>query len=132
MRRSGMKFPTYILIAALLALCACDSQHPMPDYDKQAAWNVLGLDVSQEVFDQNLRSLDNVILDPPPEWGKDYEPTFPPDVSFNPAEWLTNDPGPSVAVSDAPKGGVLRLSISSYPPTIRTEGPNSRLATLST
>jgi microcin C transport system substrate-binding protein len=132
MRRSGMKFPAYILIAALLALCACDSQQPMPDYDKQAAWKTLGLEASQEAFDESLRSLNDVVLDPPPEWGKDYNPTFPPDIPFNPDEWLTNDPGPSVAVPDAPKGGVLRLSISSYPPTIRTEGPNSRLATLST
>jgi hypothetical protein len=131
-RRSGMIFTGYILITALLALCACDSQHPMPDYDTQAAWKTLGLGVSQEAFDQSLGSLADVVLDPPPEWGKDYNPTFPADIPFNAEEWLTNDPGPSVAVPDAPKGGVLRLSIPSYPPTIRTEGPNSRLATLST
>jgi len=132
MRRSGMKFPVYILIAMLLALYACDSQQSMPDYDKQAAWKILGLGASQEAFDENLRPLGDVVLDPPPEWGRDYNPTIPPDIPFNSDEWLTNEPGPSVAVPDAPKGGVLRLSISAYPPTIRTEGPNSRLATLST
>ena len=79
-----MKFPASILIAALLALCACDSQQPMPDYDKQAAWKFLGLETSQEAFDDRLRSLDEVVLDPPPEWGKDYNPTFPPDISFDP------------------------------------------------
>jgi len=127
-----MSFRIYILIAALIALCACDSQQPLPDFDRQAAWKTLGLEVAQADFDESLRPLDAVVLDPPPEWGKDYNPTFPPDISFSPDEWLANDPGPSVAVPDAHKGGVLKLAIASYPPTIRTEGPNSRLATLST
>lgn len=132
MRRYGIKFSAILLFAALLALCACDAKKNMPDYDKAAAWKTLGLEATEEAFDKSLDVLDSVVLDTPPEWGKDYNPEFPPDLPFNLEEWLTNAPGPSVAVPDAPKGGVLRLSISSYPPTIRTEGPNSRLATLST
>ena len=56
------------------------------------------------------------------------------DLPFNPAEWKTSTPSPSPANPRAPKGGMLRLSFGggeSFPPTVRTEGPNSRLATLS-
>lgn len=53
-------------------------------------------------------------------------------LSFNsiaklPAEtkWLTNNTSPEWSSPEAQQGGVIRYSISSFPPTLRTVGPNS-------
>ena len=40
-------------------------------------------------------------------------------------EWLTNTTSAEWSSPDAQKGGELRFSISSFPPTLRTVGPNS-------
>lgn len=39
--------------------------------------------------------------------------------------WLTNTTSPEWSSADAQKGGLLRLNISSFPPTLRTVGPDS-------
>ncbi|RME74337.1 MAG: hypothetical protein D6776_05450, partial [Planctomycetota bacterium] len=92
----------------------------------------LGLPLSEQDFDAAMQRLDGVRVDPPPVVGRDYHPQFPPDRPFDPAAWQTGPPAPSVAVPTARPGGVLRVATESWPPTIRTEGPNSRLALLST
>lgn len=40
-------------------------------------------------------------------------------------EWLTNDHSPEWSSPAAEKGGLIRLNISSFPPTLRTVGPDS-------
>jgi microcin C transport system substrate-binding protein len=101
-----------------------------PDLRAQL-WSEIGLTGSETEFDTVMTKLPEVVLDPPPEIGVNYYPEFPPDVPFNPDEWETNSPGPSIADPNAIRGGMLRYAISSYPPTIRTDGPNSSLSTLS-
>ncbi|MEN8151178.1 MAG: extracellular solute-binding protein, partial [Planctomycetota bacterium] len=66
------------------------------------------------------------------EVGKNYHPTFPDPVPFDPSEWETNTPPPSVAVPTAKKGGTLRLDMIRWPATLRTDGPNSRSSVVST
>lgn len=51
--------------------------------------------------------------------------------AFDPAGWETSRNFPLLGSPDAKKGGVLRSSWSDFPPTLRTEGPNSNLSTLS-
>jgi len=98
---------------------------------RRRAWDTLELDFSETDFNDAVNDLPEVILDPPPEIGSNYHPTFPPDVPFEPEDWLTNRPSPSIADPNALRGGMLKYAILSYPPTIRTEGPNSSLSTLS-
>ena len=52
-------------------------------------------------------------------------------LDFNPAGWETNKNFPPIGSAEAKKGGTLRFFWSSYPPTLRTEGPNSNLSTTS-
>lgn len=40
-------------------------------------------------------------------------------------KWITNTDSPEWGSKDAEKGGLLRLNISSFPPTLRTVGPDS-------
>jgi microcin C transport system substrate-binding protein len=40
-------------------------------------------------------------------------------------KWITNTDSPEWSSKDAEKGGLLRLNISSFPPTLRTVGPDS-------
>lgn len=40
-------------------------------------------------------------------------------------EWLTNTTSPEWSANEARKGGLLRLNIASFPPTLRTVGPDS-------
>ena len=70
-------------------------------------------------------------IDPPPDVGKDYFPEFPPDLPFEESEWETNESPPGITDPNAKKGGKIVLAYTDWPPTIRTEGPNSRLAFLS-
>lgn len=98
---------------------------------REKTWQRLGLSDSEKAFDGKMEELPGVMIDPPPEIGRDYYPEFPPDKPFDPSEWLTNSPGPTVADPRAKPGGRLKYAISSFPPTIRTEGPNSSLTTLS-
>jgi len=102
-----------------------------PDIRK-AAWEGMGLGGTEEAFDRKMEVLPGVTIDPPPEIGKDYFPEFPPDQPFDPSEWLTNSPSPSVADTGALRGGRIKYAILSFPPTIRTEGPNSSLSILTT
>ena len=99
--------------------------------EKDVTWSEMELGFSEAEFDKAVSDLPNVTIDPPPEIGKNYNPTFPPDEPFNPDEWLTNASSPSIADPDAIPGGMLKYAIPSFPPTIRTEGPNSSLSTLS-
>lgn len=48
---------------------------------------------------------------------------------FNPAGWETNKNFPIIGSPKAVKGGTLRYFWPSFPPTLRTEGPNSNLST---
>ncbi|MDA8130535.1 MAG: extracellular solute-binding protein [Elusimicrobia bacterium] len=50
---------------------------------------------------------------------------------FNPAGWETSRDFPLIGSPQAVKGGTLRFFWTSFPPTLRTEGPNSNLSTLS-
>jgi microcin C transport system substrate-binding protein len=127
-----------VLVLLVLAACAAGAVYgfrprpapPEAAYDAEAAWKTLGMPMSREAFERASSGLRGVTLDRPPAVGSDYHPVFPPDQPYDPREWTTNKPGPSVASPDAKPGGTLRLSMESYPPTIRTEGPNSRLSTL--
>lgn len=56
------------------------------------------------------------------EWGN---------CAFNPAGWETNKDFPLIGSPKAKKGGTLRFFWTDFPPTLRTEGPNSNLSTLS-
>lgn len=119
-------------LAVLLACAACTP--PSDDSTAGAsaeAWETLAVGTPEADFDRSLESLAEVQLDPPPRVGEDYAPTFPPDLPFDPADWTTRGPAPSIANPDAPRGGTLRLSMGGFPPTLRTDGPNSRLSTLS-
>ncbi|MBU2530989.1 MAG: extracellular solute-binding protein [Elusimicrobia bacterium] len=51
--------------------------------------------------------------------------------TFNPAGWDSNNDFPLIGSPKAKKGGELRSFWTSYPPTLRTEGPNSNLVTTS-
>lgn len=53
-----------------------------------------------------------------------------PAASFDPSGWETSRDFPLVGSPEAKKGGTLRYYWMSYPPTLRTEGPNSNLSTL--
>lgn len=125
-----------ILLLVVIALAASFLARPDPatleaPADRSSAWETLGLEGSERDFDTQLGALNRVVLDPAPEVGTEYHPTFPDDVPFNEEEWETNPLPPSVADPRARKGGTLRLGMSEFPPTLRTEGPNSRLKTLS-
>ncbi|MDT8285511.1 MAG: extracellular solute-binding protein [Elusimicrobiales bacterium] len=52
-----------------------------------------------------------------------------PAAAFDPAGWETNRNFPLLGSPDAKKGGTLRYFWSSFPPTLRTEGPNSNQST---
>ncbi|MBU2574773.1 MAG: extracellular solute-binding protein [Elusimicrobia bacterium] len=56
-------------------------------------------------------------------------PAFP--QGFDPAGWETSGNYPLIGSTKAKKGGTLRYFWSSFPPTLRTEGPNSNLSTTS-
>lgn len=63
-----------------------------------------------------------------------YKPTFPPDIPFNPKEWQTNENYRPIGDPNAKKGGTLVISWPAgypFPPTLRGEGPNSNLQTIS-
>ena len=48
---------------------------------------------------------------------------------FDPTGWETNEKYPLIGSPDAKKGGTLRYFWLNYPPTLRTNGPNSNLST---
>jgi microcin C transport system substrate-binding protein len=125
----------WTLAAALLALAlsGCGEPEQAIEYDRAAAMEALGIPGarSEDELDTRLAKLDQVRIDPPPVVGRDYAPVFPPLLPFDPKEWKTNPPPPSVADPRAKKGGKVNLGYTDWPPTIRTEGPNSRLAFLS-
>ena len=120
-------FVSLALVTGLMAGCVRDHDEISED-----AWDALGLDMEPAVFDERLAGMEEVRIDPPPVIGEGYSPpSFPPDIEFDPEEWSTNEHGARIAMAgEAKKGGVLRLGWDSWPPTIRTDGPNSRLAIL--
>ena len=54
-----------------------------------------------------------------------------PALAFDPAGWETSKNFPLIGSPEAKKGGTLRSYWADFPPTLRTEGPNSNLSTLS-
>lgn len=52
-------------------------------------------------------------------------------AAFDPSGWQTGRDFPLLGSTEAVKGGTLRYYWSEFPPTLRTEGPNSNLSTLS-
>ncbi|MBM3275304.1 MAG: hypothetical protein FJZ00_09135, partial [Candidatus Sericytochromatia bacterium] len=123
-----------ILAAALSALMVACTQPEAPAdmaYDEQSAWRTLGLTGTRADFEKSLDPLNKVVLDKPAEVGTGYDPKFPPDIPFKPEDWTTSAPSTLINDPRARKGGTLRLAISDWPPTLRTEGPNSRLKTTS-
>ncbi len=123
------------ITAFTLALTTCLAAGCVRDQDEfsQESWEALGMGIEPEAFEERLSGLETVRIDPPPVIGEGYSPPeFPPDIEFEPEEWSTNVHGESIAMAgEAKKGGILRLGWSSWPPTIRTDGPNSRLSILS-
>jgi microcin C transport system substrate-binding protein len=101
-------------------------------YDRGSVWAVLGLGQgsAEADYDAALSGLSAVEIEPAVEVGSDYEPSFPEPLPFDPSEWETSTPDRGVRVPDAPKGGTFRVAYQYWPPTIRTEGPNSRSAFL--
>ena len=119
-------------VALLILASGCGGDDAPEIADRGAAWEALGLPGSEEDLDAKLGALGEVPLDPAPAVGKDYFPTFPPDIPFDPAKWKTTVPSRPVAEPSAPKGGRLRLGYPTWPPTLRTEGPSASLSFLST
>lgn len=129
-----------VLVMTLVA--ACSPSPPTTPYDdaywaahsseRDAAYAALKLEQSEESLDAATAKLPEVSLDAPPKIGEDYNPSFPAELPFEASRWLTTVPSPSVADPRATRGGQLKVAIQSFPPTIRSEGPNSRLSTLST
>ncbi len=126
----GRSVPALALLALLVA---CGGSEPAPEYDRASTFEALGIPGAETEADlrEQLGTLDAVVIDPPPDVGKDYFPEFPEALPFDPSEWETNDSPPSIADPRAKKGGRIVLATTDWPPTIRTEGPNSRLAFLS-
>ena len=120
-----------LFVLAVLVLAACGGESGPSRAIDPAALRALGVAENEAELDAALAGMQDAPIDPPPRVGVDYHPEFPPDLPFDPAEWLTNEPSPGVAMPDAKKGGILRLAWLSWPPTLRTEGPNARLSTLS-
>ncbi len=121
-----------VMLLSLIILAGCAEDEPLPSYDHEKAWADLGLEGTQDEFDAAVGTLATMIVDPPPNVGKDYHPTFPELLPFDPSQWQTGEATDIVADSRAKKGGRLVLGTSSWPPTIRTDGPASRLSLLST
>lgn len=63
--------------------------------------------------------------------GGKYNPSFPPLLQFNANEWTTNKNYKPVGDKRAKKGGQLIMVWTEFPPTLRGEGPNSNLITIS-
>ena len=59
------------------------------------------------------------------------EETLPPEEELKTIKWQTNEDYDYVGDPNARKGGMIRSFWTSYPPTLRTEGPQSNLITLS-
>jgi microcin C transport system substrate-binding protein len=69
-----------------------------------------------------------------PAAAEDYDPKFPADVPFNAAEWTTKTDYPLIGDPKATRDSdrVFRVVWRTYPPTLRTEGPNSNLVQTAT
>jgi len=128
--RGVLRFTGFL--GLLLVVPACGREETSIEIDETAAWKTLDPGMTPGDLAAKLPLLDTVPIDPPPDVGKDYHPTFPDPIPFEPSEWLRNEPPRSVAVPGARKAGTLRLATPEWPATIRTDGPNSRLSFLST
>ncbi|MBM3266964.1 MAG: hypothetical protein FJZ01_04875 [Candidatus Sericytochromatia bacterium] len=117
------------LTAIVASLAGCSDLQPSEavKYDEAAAWQTLGLKGARADFEKKLGDLAKVKLETPPEVGTDYHPKFPPDLPFKPEEWSTGKATSFVNDPRAHRGGTLRMPMRDWPPTLRTEGPNSRL-----
>lgn len=62
---------------------------------------------------------------------KNYKPSFPEAGEFDATGWLSNEDFELIGSKDAKKGGQLLMAWQAYPPTLRTDGPNSNLVQLS-
>ncbi len=65
---------------------------------------------------------------------KPYAPSFPKELPFDPKEWETNEKYPAVGAPNAKRDckDAFVIRWEEFPPTLRTEGPNSRLVQTST
>lgn len=123
----GYRLVRVLALALALAGAGCGDDSAPAD----APIDGLGLTRDSGEFETLIEGLSDMPIDPKPVVGASYHPIFPDPIPFRAEEWTTNPPAASVAVPDAPKGGDLRLAWLEWPPTLRTEGPNSRLSTLS-
>ena len=123
------KSALFAIIGATI-FAACGEEKATIKINKDAALETLGID--QQSLSTQLSGINSATIFPPPEIGKDYNPEFPEPVKFVPEDWQTNTSMVTVANPAAKKGGVLKLATQSWPPTIRSEGPNARLGFLST
>ena len=121
-----------LVLGFLLVLVCCGGGDDEPAIDREKAWETLGTGGDEAAFDRKLAALADAPLDPPPVVGEDYHPVFPDPIPFDPSEWSTGKSVDIVADPRAVKGGRIVLATDSWPPTIRTEGPASRLGFLST
>lgn len=121
------------ILTLFLLIAACGGSESAAPVDVEGTLPSLGMPGIQtpSELDSAIAGLDKVPIDPPPLIGKDYNPIFPDPIPFNPDEWETNPIPKGVADARAVKGGKVNLAYPAWPPTIRTEGPNSRLAFLS-
>ncbi len=127
----GRSATAVLALVACLCVGGCDKKEPAPKYDRAEAWKTLGLDPTEKDFDKRLADVGKAKIDPPASIPFPERTEFPLDLPFKPSEWTTNAPGPDVNDPRARKGGTLRLALSDWLPTVRTEGANSRLSTLS-
>jgi ABC-type transport system substrate-binding protein len=126
-----MKTATFAgLVLALLLTAGCGGEEPLPFHDRQQAWEELAIGGTEAEFDAAARALADMPVDPPPRVGEDYQPEFPALLPFDPSEWETGEVTDIVADPRAKKGGKLILGTEEWPPTIRTDGPASRLSLL--
>ena len=128
--------PGLAVLAALLlgavGLTSCGDDEPPIEIDRETSWRDIGVTETEPEFDERIDGISSLEIAPPPPVGSEYEvPEICQSVvAFDPAEWETGTPSPSIADPRAKKGGRLRLVMRDWAPTIRTEGPNSRLKTL--
>ncbi|MBI4617152.1 MAG: ABC transporter substrate-binding protein [Planctomycetes bacterium] len=61
---------------------------------------------------------------------KAYKPEFPGEIPFDPSEWTTNEGFPLIGDPAAKKGGSFTGAIPEPLPSLRMEGPQSNLSTI--
>ncbi|MHC4392467.1 MAG: extracellular solute-binding protein [Planctomycetota bacterium] len=128
--RSSRRWLLALCLALPFSAAGCTEDETGPEYDRKATWEALGLSETEDAFGNETAALQTVKIDPKPVVGEDYDPIFPEPIPFDPSDgWQTSTHPLDVGDPSAKKGGSILFSMSSWPATIRTEGPNSRLST---